>query len=58
MEITEVPFAKTIGLKKTHSGELGLCFDESLHNHLQTVVALSEALWRLAREIATDLAEP
>lgn len=42
MEITEVPFAKTIGLKKTKSGELGLCFDESLHNHLQTVAASAQ----------------
>lgn len=39
MEITEVPFAKTIALKKTGSGHLELQLDESLHNHLQTIAA-------------------
>lgn len=42
MEITEVPFAKTIGLKKADSGNLELHFDESLHNHLQTIAASAQ----------------
>ena len=42
MEITEIPFAKTIGLRKADSGILELCFDESIHNHLQTVAASAQ----------------
>jgi hypothetical protein len=42
MEITEVPFAKTIGLRKADSGVLELCFGESVHNHLQTVAASAQ----------------
>ena len=48
MEITEVPFAKAIGLKKAGSGELELCFDESIHNHLQTVAASAQTLFMLS----------
>ncbi|MDH3454526.1 MAG: DUF4442 domain-containing protein [Desulfuromonadales bacterium] len=42
MDITEIPFAKTIGLTKADSGVLELCFDESIHNHLQTVAASAQ----------------
>ena len=50
MEITEIPFAKTIGLKKSDSGVLELTFGESLYNHLQTIAA--SAQYSLA-ELAT-----
>lgn len=52
MEVTDVPFAKTIGLKKTDSGALELCFDESIHNHLQTVA--SSAQYSLAELASGD----
>ena len=42
MEITEIPFAKTIGLKKSASGGLELPFEESLYNHLQTIAASAQ----------------
>jgi acyl-coenzyme A thioesterase PaaI-like protein len=42
MEITEIPFAKTIGLKRSSSGILELHFEESVHNHLQTVAASAQ----------------
>jgi acyl-coenzyme A thioesterase PaaI-like protein len=42
MEITEIPFARTIGLKKAASDVLELHFDESIHNHLQTVAASAQ----------------
>ena len=42
MEITEIPFAKTVGLKKSDSDVLELHFEESLHNHLQTVAASAQ----------------
>ena len=42
MEITEIPFARTIGLKKSVSGVLELPFDDSLNNHLQTIAASAQ----------------
>lgn len=42
MEITEIPFARTIGLKKAASDVLELHFDESIQNHLQTVAASAQ----------------
>lgn len=42
MEITEIPFAKTIGLKKADSEILELHFEKNLHNHLQTVAASAQ----------------
>ena len=42
MEITEIPFARTIGLKKSDSEVLELPFDDSLHNHLQTIAASAQ----------------
>lgn len=50
MEITEIPFARTIGLKKSDSGVLELTFGDSLYNHLQTIAA--SAQYSLA-ELAT-----
>lgn len=42
MEITSVPFAKTIGLKRNDSGALELDFDDGLMNHVQTVAAAAQ----------------
>lgn len=52
MEITQVPFARTIGLNKSESGGLELCFDKSLHNHVQTVAA--SAQYSLAELASAD----
>jgi hypothetical protein len=52
MEITEIPFARTIGLKKSDSEVLELPFVDSLHNHLQTIAA--SAQYSLAELAAGD----
>ena len=39
MEITDIPFAKTIGLVKDADGVLTFNDDEALFNHLETIAA-------------------
>lgn len=42
MEITEIPYARTIGLQKSATEILELPFYDNLHNHLQTVAASAQ----------------
>ena len=42
MEVTNIPFAKTIGLKRNGSGTLELGFVDGLMNHVQTVAAAAQ----------------
>ena len=42
MEITDIPFARTIGLKKSTDGVLVLGFDDDVMNHLQTIAAAAQ----------------
>lgn len=39
MEITNIPFAQTVGLVKGADGVLKFNYDEALFNHLQTIAA-------------------
>jgi acyl-coenzyme A thioesterase PaaI-like protein len=42
MEITDIPFARTIGLQRSTSGELTLDYKEGVMNHLQTIAAAAQ----------------
>lgn len=42
MEITDIPFAQTLGLKKSANGVLELGFDDGVMNHLQTIAAAAQ----------------
>ena len=42
MEITDIPFAKTLGLKKSADGVLQLGLDAGVMNHLQTIAAAAQ----------------
>lgn len=42
MDITDIPFAQTIGLKKSTDGVLELGFDDGVMNHLQTIAAAAQ----------------
>lgn len=42
MEITDIPYAQTIGLIKRSDGILSLENDRSLHNHVQTIAAAAQ----------------
>ena len=42
MEITDIPFAQTLGLKKSVDGVLELGFDSGVMNHLQTIAAAAQ----------------
>jgi acyl-coenzyme A thioesterase PaaI-like protein len=42
MEITDIPFAQTLGLKKSADGVLELGFDDGVMNHLQTIAAAAQ----------------
>jgi acyl-coenzyme A thioesterase PaaI-like protein len=42
MEITDIPYARTIGLQKSATEILELPFDDNLQNHLQTVAASAQ----------------
>jgi len=42
MEITDIPYAQTIGLVKGEDGILRLNYDESLFNHVQTIAAAAQ----------------
>ena len=42
MEVTNIPFAKTIGLKRNGSGILELGFEDGLMNHVRTVAAAAQ----------------
>jgi acyl-coenzyme A thioesterase PaaI-like protein len=46
VEITKIPFAKKVGIKKNQDGDLTLDFNESNQNHLKTMHA--SALFTLA----------
>lgn len=42
MEITDIPFARTLGLEKSTNGVLELGFDAGVMNHLQTIAAAAQ----------------
>ena len=42
MEITDIPFARTLGLEKSADGVLQLGFDDGVMNHLQTIAAAAQ----------------
>jgi len=42
MDITEIPFVKKMGIARTRTGTLELSFDDSLHNHVQTMHASAQ----------------
>lgn len=42
MDITEIPFVKKMGIARTRPGTLELFFDDSLHNHVQTMHASAQ----------------
>ena len=42
MEITDIPFAQTIGLQKNHDGALMLDATGDVMNHLQTIAAAAQ----------------
>lgn len=42
MEITDVPFAKTIGLAKSESGRLNLAYGDGILNHVNTIAAAAQ----------------
>jgi len=46
VKITDIPFIKKVGVEKSQEGKLGLSFDKSVQNHLQTIHA--SALFTLA----------
>ena len=42
MNIVEIPFVKKVGISKNKDGFLELAFDESVHNHLQSIHASAQ----------------
>ncbi len=42
MEITQIPFAKLIGIQENNAGQLQLAFTPQTHNHLQTMHASAQ----------------
>lgn len=42
MDVTEIPFVKKTGITQSSTGELELSFNESTHNHLQTMHASAQ----------------
>ncbi len=42
MEITDIPFAQNLGLKKSTDGVLQLGFDDTVMNHLGTIAAAAQ----------------
>ncbi len=53
MEIINIPFVKKIGIQKNQKGELGLPFNDSVQNHLQTIHA--SALFSLAEAASGEI---
>ena len=42
MDVTKIPFVEKVGVTKATSGRLELPFNESIHNHLQTIHASAQ----------------
>lgn len=42
MDVTKIPFAEKVGITRNSEGGIELPFDESVHNHLQTVHAAAQ----------------
>lgn len=42
MEITDIPFAQTIGLIKSDDGDLQLGYNQALFNHVKTIAAAAQ----------------
>ncbi len=53
MEIINTPFIKKVGIQKSQDGKLELNFNDSVHNHLQTIHA--GALFTLAESASGEI---
>ena len=42
MDVTKIPFVEKVGVVRQSGGRLGLPFNDSIHNHLQTVHASAQ----------------
>jgi acyl-coenzyme A thioesterase PaaI-like protein len=42
MDVTKIPFVEKVGIVRQPDGGLGLPFNESVHNHLQTIHASAQ----------------
>ena len=42
MNVVEIPFVKKVGIEKNGDGDLHLQFDNSVHNHLQSIHASAQ----------------
>ena len=42
MDVVKIPFVEKVGIERQPGGDLGLDFDETVHNHLQTIHASAQ----------------
>ena len=42
MDVTKIPFVEKVGILKSDTGKLKLPFDNTIHNHLQTIHASAQ----------------